>query len=218
MSFVAKACCPRDAIGRDSSHKHAYHSLLARDPITCTVRLLFLSVISLSLLVTLNAKNAGEGLRSKDVPAELSRIAWTIGVWDTDTSYRRAREAPTFQAHSVQTVVWSPNRQFILTDERGLMPDGWKNNLIITTWNPVSKDYRLAEIGLTGEIGALSMVIDGDQQSILYYRPFEGRLIRFELKRTRISDTEYIFRCECTDGGTTWVCREGKAKKRLSSR
>lgn len=173
------------------------------------------SLAILNLAVTLMGEaHADDSLRNQAPPPELKRLSATIGIWDTKSLYRFTPDAPPFEGQSVETVRWSANQQFVISDQRGLMPDGWKNKLVITMWNPVKNEYRLVDLSSTGETVELTMRIEGGVRKILYYRPFEGRFIRSELTLENLSDVEIKFRCECTDGERTWTFSEGISKKR----
>ena len=147
-------------------------------------------------------------------PPEIAKIAFTVGVWDTTVKYRFTPDAPVFNGKSVETVQWSTNRQFLISDQRSFMPTGWMNKLVITTWDPAKKEYKLVDVMPDGEVTEVTMTVDGNRRSMLYYRPFEGRLIRTEIIAEYGSQTEYTFRCECTDQGKTWFFCEGTSRKR----
>src|ERR1700720_38943 len=68
-------------------------------------------------------------------PPELQKLASSIGVWEITTKYRFTSDAKVFEANSVETVRWSPNKQFLIADQQGMMPEGWKDQIVITSWN-----------------------------------------------------------------------------------
>ena len=145
--------------------------------------------------------------------AELRKLAGLVGVWESTAKYRFTPKGEIFDSKSVDVITWSPNQQYLITDQRGLTPEGWKNQLIITRWNPAKKEYALVLFPPDGEIVQPTMIIEGAIRKTLYYRSFGGRLIRSEITQEDISPTEYKFRCECTDEGASWVYCEGIARK-----
>ncbi len=149
-----------------------------------------------------------------EVPPELQRLAFEVGVWDTKAKYTVTPDAKTFESRSTETVHWSSDRQFLISEIRGLMPDGWKSKLLITTWSPVEKIYKMTDVSPSGEVAEWTMTVEGNTHTILHYRPVNGRLVRTELKADYTSLAAYNFRCECTDEGKTWTCCEGSSNKR----
>ena len=145
---------------------------------------------------------------------EIEKIAFTVGVWDTTTKYRFTPDAPVLESTSVETVQWSPNRQFLISDQRGLMPAGPMNQLVITTWDPARKEYRLVVVMPDGKTTEAGMTVDGNHRSILRYSQVDDRLVRAEMTYDYSSQTEYTFREERTDKGKTWVFCEGVSRKR----
>jgi Protein of unknown function (DUF1579) len=152
--------------------------------------------------------------RDEGPPPELQHFNGTIGIWDTTTKYRFAPEMPIFESRSVETVRWGANKQFLISEQHGLMPDGWINALGIITWIPRNREYKVVELYQTGEVLERTMEIEGNLRKVIYYRRLEGRLIRSELTGEEVSDTEYKFHCECTDEGKTWRFSEGVSRKR----
>src|SRR5262245_9118969 len=173
-----------------------------------------LYLVSLKLIVLLSgvifAKDAPQ---TDGAPAELRRLAWTIGVWDTTATCKGAPDAPAAKARITETVRWSANRQFLISDQVEVMPVR-KNQVVITTWNPAKREYDLTEIHADGEVVKLTMVIEDDVEKFLCYYPVADRLVRIELVLQRISSVEYKFYSDCTDQGKTWRFCEGTAKKR----
>ena len=172
--------------------------------------------VPLKLIVLLSgvifAKDAPQTERA---PAELRRLAWTVGVWDTTAACKSAPDAAEVKAGSIETVRWSANGQFLISDQLGLLPVR-KNQVVITTWNPAKREYDLTEIHADGEVVKLTMVIENDVEKFLCYCPMGGRLVRIELVLERISPVEYRFYSDCTDQGKTWRFCEGTSKKRES--
>lgn len=169
---------------------------------------------SLALGLALATGLAQETPLVQGTPPELKRLADMIGIWDTAASYRPTPDAPAFEGRSVETTRWSANRQFLITDQLGLTRTGWEDRLLIISWDPVKKEYKLIEVNPAGENIEMTMEVKGKVQKILSYRPFEGRLIRTELTVETVSPFESKFRWECTDQGKTWLFGEGISKKR----
>lgn len=153
--------------------------------------------------------------RGSRPPPAMARLASAVGVWETVSTVRLRPGASPAKTRSTETTRWSPNQRFLITDQLGHLPDGWVNVLVITAYSPDS-GYRLMEITPKGNVTKSTMSLEGDTQTILGYREIDGRLIRSELIVKKVSATEVTFRCECTDGGKTWLFSEGISKKRKS--
>jgi hypothetical protein len=147
-------------------------------------------------------------------PPELERFAWMIGDWLTSATYRFTPEAPPSNRQSTETVRWALNRQFLVSEQEGVMPDGWHAKLIITAWDQKGRTYKMIDVDLTGAVTELSMTIDGNTRTIVYYPMLGDHRIRAELKVVRVSDVEYTTRGECTDLDKTWVCYDAVSKKK----
>lgn len=133
---------------------------------------------------------------SQGPPPELLHLSSMVGVWDTTTAYRFTPDMPRFDSEGVATVRWSDSRQFLISDQWGLMPDGWKNMLEIITWVPQAGQYRVTELYQTGEVVELTMVVEGNLRKIVRNRSLDGRIIRSDLTVDQVSDSEFTFRCE----------------------
>jgi hypothetical protein len=143
----------------------------------------------------------------------LERLAGSVGVWETTTLYRWAPDIPVFESSSIETTQWSPNRKFLIADQRGTMPDGTTNRLLVTTWDPAEKQYKLVAIYDGGEVEQLTMTLEENVRRVVLHRPISGRLIRCELTTESVSPTEFKSRCECTDKGKNWIFSEGTSKR-----
>jgi hypothetical protein len=157
--------------------------------------------------------NTSYGQAPTSPPPELERFAWMIGEWHTAATYRFAPEAPPSNTRSTETVRWALNKQFLVSEQEGLMPNGWHTKLIITAWNENVRSYKMIDVDLTGAVTELSMTVDGDIRTIVYYPTLGGHRIRTELKVFHVSDVEYTTRGECSDRDKTWICYEAVSKK-----
>ncbi|CAA9217765.1 MAG: hypothetical protein AVDCRST_MAG42-348 [uncultured Chthoniobacterales bacterium] len=147
-------------------------------------------------------------------PPELERFASMIGVWDTVTSYRFSPDAAIYEERSVETIQWSVNRQFMISDQLAERAEQPNNKLVITSWDSTNKEYKMVDLSPTGEVVNLSITFDGDIRRILYYPRVAGRLVRAELTIETTSPAESRFRCDFMDQGETWRFAEGISKKR----
>jgi hypothetical protein len=89
----------------------------------------------------------------KERSSEMQKLDYLVGTWDTDAIGRVTPEAKEFNAKMITIVEWSPNGHFLIWDEwtlmpamngpKGPVPQGWLNKLIVTTWNPIKKEYDM---------------------------------------------------------------------------
>ena len=143
----------------------------------------------------------------------LEKLAGSIGVWESITRYRWTPDSPVFESHSVETTQWSPNHNFLISDQRGTMPDGSINRVVVITWDPAEKLYRLVATYAGGETEQLAMTVEGGVRTIVSYLHIGDRMIRCENKIEDTSPTEFKARCECTDRGKNWIFSEASSKK-----
>ena len=71
----------------------------------------------------------------------------------------------------------------------------------------------MIDVDLSGAVTELSMTMDGDVRTIVYYPTLKDHRIRTELRVSRISDLEYTTRGVCTDLDKTWICYDAVSKK-----
>jgi hypothetical protein len=147
-------------------------------------------------------------------PAELARFAWMVGDWETTATYKITADAGDFEAKSIESVRWSTNKQFLISDEEGSMPDGWHAKLIVTSWDAKRHRYKMVDIDLAGEITELSLLIDKEVVDIVYYLKRDEHYIRVEDKVTHLSDTRYKSQASCTDEDKTWICYDAVSEKK----
>ncbi len=114
---------------------------------------------------------------------------------------------------SYESVCWSANRQFLLSDQIGSTADGIDNQLVISLWDRQRKIYRLIRLRSSGQTTDAVMTVDGPHNSIVSYREVSGRIARCEESIVWLSKEEYQFRTECLDGEDRWTYVEGKSRK-----
>jgi hypothetical protein len=161
---------------------------------------------------------------AKEHPAELEKLSYGIGTWDSEVICRASPDAKEFKARAIAVVQWSANGQFLISDEWDLMPggngpwgpvpQGWLNKLVITTWNPIKKEYVLVNI-LAVAIETRTMTVDGRIGTIRSETHDGSHITETVTTTEHVSDTEFKFRSECSvDHGPKWVFSEGTSKKR----
>jgi len=151
-------------------------------------------------------------------PRELERLAWLVGAWETTATYKLTADGDAFEATSIEDVRWSTNRQFLISDQEGSMPDGWHAKLIVTGWEAKKHRFKMVDIDLTGEVTELSLSIDNETMDIVYYLRRGERYIRVEEKITQLSNTRYKAQASCTEEDKTWMCYDAVWEKRLSDK
>lgn len=148
-------------------------------------------------------------------PAELERLAFTLGTWDTRATCRLKPQSEPFEGKSVETIQWSPNGQFLISDQWGSFPQGWANKMVITTWDPKKQEYKLIDVTHGGPTYTMSMSFNGKTSHISGEFNDGGHLKQTWLSIDYLSDTEYKFRCESSiDHGPKWLFSEGTSTKR----
>lgn len=155
---------------------------------------------------------------------ELHMLDYMVGTWDTEAVARFTPDAKEFAAKMITVIEWSPNGQFLVSDEwalypgfespAGHVPQGWLNKLIVTTWNPVKKEYSLINI-LAAETYTLSMDKVGRGGTVHGETRDGDHVIETWTRFERVSDNEAKFHTDCSrDHGPKWVGSEGVSKKR----
>jgi hypothetical protein len=149
-----------------------------------------------------------------------------VGTWDTEAICRFTPDAKEFKAKKIATIEWSPNGHFLISDEwalvpgsdgpHGHVPQGWLNQLVVITWNPIKKEYTLVNI-LANTTFSLTMDSAGPRGTVHGEINEGGHVTESWTTFERVSDTETKFKTECSvDHGPKWVFTEGTSKKRPS--
>jgi hypothetical protein len=166
------------------------------------------------LVVSSQAYLAQEPSLKRTPPPELDALAWMIGVWETTAKCRFTPDAPVFEGKSVESIYWSESHQFLISDMRGLTPGGWANQLQVTTWDPLGKQFQMTDLTPGGDSYRMTMTIEGGIAKIVGSRTNDGHTTRIWVTVEHVSRTESRFRSECSvDDGPKWVFSEGVSKK-----
>ena len=154
-----------------------------------------------------------DGTPSPTPAPELERLASSVGVWDTTSRFRASPNSSPFESTSTYTVRWSESRQFLISDQRGMTPEGWTSRILVTSWNPVDRKIDVIEVSRGGSTVEMTLWFEGDIQKVLGYRHIGAQLVRTELTVEHMSPDACKFHTDCTDQGKTWVCSEGSSKR-----
>lgn len=193
-------------LGLSTSGLNCFHSLRLGKFVSCVV--LFLALVSQGYV------DAGAPTYDQTAP-QLEELDHMTGVWDTRTSYKGAPDGTVLTEETSETVYWSPNRRFLISEQRAVNESS-KCKLVITVWDPNTRAYKMVDISSAGEVTELSMVIEGNTKRIRYNPRIGGRLFRAQLAIEAISAVEYKFFGQFFDGEKTWIFCEGTSKKRRS--
>lgn len=86
--------------------------------------------------------------------------------------------------------------------------------MLVTTWSAQNKRYEVVEVTPEGVATTMVMHIEGKKWCISGERHIGEHLMRCWTKIEYTSNTEYIFRCECSaDKGLKWLFSEGTSRK-----
>src|SRR5205807_8782111 len=137
-----------------------------------------------------------------------------IGVWDSESTCYFTPDGKEFKSRGTRTVRWSANRQFLISDEWLLMPEGWLPKIVITTWDPVKKEYRVVNV-LPNATYVNTMTIEGNTAKVWGEFNDSTRAMRVWASIEQVSPTESKFHCECSvNNGPKWLFSEGISRKR----
>jgi hypothetical protein len=160
----------------------------------------------------------------KERSPELQKLNYMVGTWDTEATAHFTPDAKEFKAKMITVVRWSSSGQFLISDEWSLMPasngpkgpvpQGWLNKLVVTTWNPIKREYDMVNI-LSNATYTLAQDSFGEG-GIAHGESRDGdHITETWTSFKRVSDTEMKFRTECSiDHGPKFVSGEGVSRKR----
>ena len=156
---------------------------------------------------------AGEPATTPTPVPELQQLAASVGTWETSQRYRDTPDAAVFESTSTERISWSEGQQFLISEQRGLTLSGWSSRVLVTSWNPVDRHFRVIEVEAGGFTTEMTLWFEDGVQKVLGYRRFGDRLVRTELTVERKSPDEYTFRMHCTGSSGGWLCSEGVSRR-----
>jgi hypothetical protein len=146
-------------------------------------------------------------------PSVLDRLESRVGVWDIDAKVWFSPDAQEFKGKGIERVQWSPNRQFLISDQWMLLPVGWLPKLVITSWDPLKNEYRQTNV-LPNATYTTIMGLN-KTGTVLSETKDRGHITRTWTTVEQVSSTETRERCECSvDGGPKWLFSETTSIKR----
>ncbi|HEV2806786.1 MAG TPA: hypothetical protein VGW57_17820 [Chthoniobacterales bacterium] len=150
---------------------------------------------------------------------ELEALNFMTGRWISEYVLRETPESNAFTGKGTSVIQWSPNGQFLISDQwllvksPGPPPNFWGAKLAVTTWDPVKKEYCITEVW-SGGTQTMSMALEGKKMITRGESRKGDHVTKTTSYAERISDTQIKVRIECSiDDGPTWVFSEGTATK-----
>ncbi len=174
----------------------------------------FIAVIGCAFIAQSREVSMAEDPSRVPTPVpELRQLADSVGSWETSQRYRATPDATALESKSTENVRWSEGQQFLISEQRGLTPLGWSSRVLVTSWNPVDRQFHVVEIQEGGFTTEMTLWFEGKVQKVVGYRRFGDSLVRTELTVEHTSPDEYKFRMDCTGSSGVWVCSEGRSKR-----
>lgn len=75
-------------------------------------------------------------------PSALDALDSSSGVYDVRYDAWVAPSAKAIEWVAILNVYWSRNHEFLISDEWTRTPAGWWPSIVITTWDPVARNFR----------------------------------------------------------------------------
>ena len=184
------------------------------------MRAIALAVLVSSVVTALSQIVFDEGKPpTKGRSPELEALNFMTGRWISEYVLRETSQSKEFKGKGIGVTQWSPNGQFLISDNWLLMkspdapPNFWGAMLYVTTWDPIRKEYRITDVSPT-LTSTMSMTIDGKRTMIQGETRDGDHVTKTTTVQERISDTKTRVRTECSiDDGPAWVFTEGTATK-----
>ena len=157
---------------------------------------------------------------TKQRSPELEALSFMTGRWASEFTLHETPDSKEFKGKGVGITQWSPNGQFLIADGWALMPPPsgftlkfWLNQLSVTTWDPMKKEYRVIWV-LAGATNTLVMTMNRKGWTVQGEMRIENHVTTMVMNCERVSDTAWKVHTECSvDGGPKWLYYEGTAKK-----
>jgi hypothetical protein len=150
-------------------------------------------------------------------PAALEKLEPLIGTWDIEATCRFSPTGELFKGKGIERVYWSHDRHFLISDQWMLLPVGWLPKIVITSWDPVRKEFRLTNI-LPNATYVTTMDFEGKITNTVEETKNGEHITRTWITTEQSSPDKRKVRIECSiDGGTRWLFSEATSTKRLES-
>src|SRR5262249_40767876 len=156
----------------------------------------------------------------KERSPQLEALNDSVGKWEMEFVLRITAEAKEFKGKGSRITTWSPNGQFLISDEwflcpgSGGMPNFWGNKISITAWDEIHKEYCVTEM-IGGRTKIYKMTLNRNGSGRIQGEDRTGNHVtRTTVSLERISQTEAKVHVECSvDDGPTWTFLESTEKK-----
>ena len=124
---------------------------------------LFTCVLALAALTTVGCQQpqaAMEDRAKPERPVELDRFDMFIGEWEFTTDSRPTDSEETSTGTGIDTYRWACDRRVMIDHWKGTHEHGSFEGLMIWTWDPPSRKYRVHAFYDSGAVGSATGTYD----------------------------------------------------------
>ena len=154
-------------------------------------------------------------------PSELNKLEEWVGTWEITAKVRSKPDEPFLEGKGTEVVRWSFHRQFLISEQWKLIPNdaktgvhtGWLPKLVITSWDPEKKQYRMTNVLPNGSYTTFlaydSVTHDGTTET-----SDRGHVTRTWFRSERLAPNKIRVVVECSvDGEPKWITSDTVSAK-----
>jgi len=136
---------------------------------------------------------------------EVKRLGYFIGTWkEVGTAHLGAMQGPEGKVTSTTKYEWLPGEFFVVGHSDTMMSTGANKEMSVMGWDDAKKVYTYHSFDSDGETDEATGTFDSDTWSWTTDN-MGGAPIKVRLMIKEVSKTEYTFKMEISQDGSTWI-------------
>jgi Protein of unknown function (DUF1579) len=157
-----------------------------------------LAVLVLTLGVSARAQAPTQG-------PEVKRLGFFIGTWkEVGTAHLGSMQGPEGKITSTTKYEWLPGEFFVVGHSDTMTSMGANKEMSVMGWDDAKKIYTYHSFDSDGEADEATGTLNGDTWSWTTDN-MGGAPIKVRLMIKEVSKTEYTFKMEVSQDGSTWI-------------
>jgi Protein of unknown function (DUF1579) len=157
-----------------------------------------LAVLVLTLGVSARAQAPTQG-------PEVKRLGFFIGTWkEVGTAHLGSMQGPEGKITSTTKYEWLPGEFFVVGHSDTMTSMGANREMSVMGWDDAKKIYTYHSFDSDGEADEATGTLNGDIWSWTTDN-MGGAPIKVRLMIKEVSKTEYTFKMEVSQDGSTWI-------------
>jgi hypothetical protein len=136
---------------------------------------------------------------------EVKRLGYFVGTWkEVGTAHLGSMQGPEGKVTSTTKYEWLPGEFFVVGHSDTMMSTGPNKEMSVMGWDDAKKTYTYHSFDSDGQADEATGTLNGDTWSWTT-DSMGGSPIKARLTIKEVSKTEYTFKMEISQDGSTWT-------------